>query len=90
MTQKGRLLQDLARSTLLQALHPLSKRPESALQLRAHGALGEAEVLGDLLGVCQQLALEREVFGFGGAALARAGERPGGDGAAFEPHQDFR
>ena len=49
MTQKGRLLQDLARSTLLQALHPLTERPEPALQLRAHGALGEPEVLGDLL-----------------------------------------
>ncbi len=50
MTQKGRLLQDLARSTLLQALNPLPERPETPLQLRAHGALGEAEVLGDLLG----------------------------------------
>ena len=49
MTQIACLLQNLARSALLQALHPLTERPEPALQLRAHGALGEAEVLGDLL-----------------------------------------
>ena len=50
MTQKVCLLQDLAGSTLLQTLHALSKRPKTPLQLRAHGPLGEAEVLGDLFG----------------------------------------
>ena len=60
MTQKGRLLQDLARSTLLQALHPLPERSEAPLQLRAHGALGEAEVLGDLFGA--QPLLEAQCY----------------------------
>jgi hypothetical protein len=48
------------------------------------------QVLGALLGVGQQLGGQRLVLLDGGAALARAGDRPHGDVAVLEPHQDLR
>ena len=52
--------------------------------------IDEHDVLGDLLGVVQQLLLELEVVALHGAARTRARDRPHGDLAAFDPHHHLR
>ncbi len=47
------------------------------------------QVLGALLGVGQQLGLERRVLGRGRAARPGAGDRADGDHAVLDPHQDL-
>ena len=50
MIQNPCLLQVLACPTLFQVPHALLERPQASQQVRADGPLGEAQVLGDLLG----------------------------------------
>ena len=51
--------------------------------------IDQHQVLGAFLGVGQQRALERQVLGPVDAAAAGAGERPDGDDALADPHQDL-
>ena len=50
MIQNPCLLQTARPKRLLQVPHALLERPQASQQVRADGPLGEAQVLGDLLG----------------------------------------
>ena len=52
--------------------------------------IDEHDVLGDLLGVVQQLLLELEVVALHGAARTRARDRPHGHLATFDLHEELR
>jgi len=48
------------------------------------------QVLGDFLGIGQQVCFQRQILLFGGAARAGAGDGPHGDQVVLDAHQHFR